>query len=121
VKIIVAEDDRAVRELVEFKLSSAGHDVRLEEDGQAALDAIRSDRPDVVVLDWMMPNLTGIEVCEAIRADPELAGLPVLLLTARAQEADMERGKAAGVDEYLVKPFSPKDLLERVEKLVRNR
>lgn len=116
-RILVAEDDRAVRELVEFKLSSAGHDVQLVEDGQAALDAVRASRPDVVVLDWMMPNLTGIEVCEAIRADDSLSDLPVLLLTARAQEADVERGRAAGADDYLVKPFSPNDLLSRVEAL----
>ena len=118
-RIIVAEDDRAVRELVEFKLSSAGHEVQMEEDGQAALDAIKASPPDVVVLDWMMPHLTGIEVCMAIRADPELAHIPVLLLTARAQEADVEKGRQAGADDYLVKPFSPRDLLARVEGLKR--
>lgn len=118
-RIIVAEDDRAVRELVDFKLSTAGHEVQMEEDGQAALDAIKASPPDVVVLDWMMPNLTGIEVCTAMRADPDLEHIPVLLLTARAQEADVEKGREAGADDYLVKPFSPRDLLARVEGLKR--
>ena len=117
-RILVVEDDPVVRELIEFKLSSAGHDVMLEPDGEAGLAKARSEKPDVVILDWMMPKLTGLEVCEAIRADEAISGTKVLLLTARAQEADVERGFAAGVDDYLLKPFSPRELLARVDALV---
>jgi len=116
-KILVVEDDPVVRELIEFKLSSAGHEVRLEADGQAGLDAAKADKPDLVILDWMMPKLTGLQVCEAIRADEVISGTSVLLLTARAQESDVEKGFAAGANDYLLKPFSPRELLARVEAL----
>jgi DNA-binding response OmpR family regulator len=75
-------------------------------------------RPDLVILDLMMPGMSGLEVCRFIRADPELTGTPVILLTARAQAADIEAGKAAGVDEYLTKPFSPRELAVRVSSLL---
>lgn len=116
-KILVVEDDPVVRELIEFKLSSAGHDVHLEADGQAGLDAAKARKPDLIILDWMMPKLTGIQVCEAIRADATIADTAVLLLTARAQESDVEAGFAAGANDYLLKPFSPRELLSRVEAL----
>lgn len=116
-KILVVEDDPVVRELIEFKLSSAGHEVLLEADGEAGLNAVRTARPDIVILDWMMPKLTGLEVCAAIRADEDIADMSVLLLTARAQESDVEQGFAAGVNDYLLKPFSPRELLSRVEAL----
>lgn len=118
-KLVVAEDDPVVRELIEWKLGAAGHEVVLEADGQAGLAAVRRERPDVVILDWMMPNMTGLEACEAIRADAAIAGTPVLLLTARAQEADVEKGFAAGATDYLLKPFSPRELLNRVEALAQ--
>ncbi|HUR50255.1 MAG TPA: response regulator [Acidimicrobiales bacterium] len=116
-KIVVVEDDPVVRELIEFKLSSAGHEVLLEADGEAGLNTVKTARPDLVILDWMMPKLTGLEVCEAIRADAEISDMSVLLLTARAQESDVEKGFAAGVNDYLLKPFSPRELLSRVEAL----
>lgn len=118
-KVLVVEDDPVVRELIEWKLAAAGHEVLLAEDGAAGLERAKSDRPDVMVVDWMMPKLTGLEVCEAVRADDDLSHTPVLLLTARAQESDVERGYAAGVDDYLMKPFSPRELLTRVEALTR--
>lgn len=116
-KILVVEDDPVVRELIEFKLSSAGHQVLLEADGEAGLNAARTARPDLVILDWMMPKLTGLQVCEAIRADEEISDVALLLLTARAQESDVEKGFAAGANDYLLKPFSPRELLSRVEAL----
>ena len=116
-KILVVEDDAVVRELIEFKLSGAGHQILLEADGEAGLSTAKTARPDLVILDWMMPKLTGLEVCEAIRADESIAGIPVLLLTARAQESDVEKGFAAGANDYLLKPFSPRELLSRVETL----
>ena len=116
-KVLVVEDDPVVRELIEWKLAAAGHEVLLADDGEAGLRRAKVDKPDAVIVDWMMPKLTGLEVCQAIRADEELADTPVLLLTARAQESDVERGYAAGVDDYLMKPFSPRELLTRLEGL----
>ena len=116
-KILVVEDDAVVRELIEFKLSGAGYQILLEGDGEAGLATAKTERPDIIILDWMMPKLTGLQVCEAIRADDSIGKTPVLLLTARAQESDVEKGFAAGANDYLLKPFSPRELLARVEAL----
>jgi two-component system, OmpR family, response regulator MtrA len=117
-KILVAEDDSDLRLLVSLKLESAGHQVISVEDGSSAATHCSAMRPDLVILDLMMPGMSGLEVCRFIRADPELAQTPVILLTARAQAADIEAGKAAGVDEYLTKPFSPRELAGRVDSLL---
>ncbi|GAA4112723.1 hypothetical protein GCM10022215_09310 [Nocardioides fonticola] len=117
-RILIADDDLDIRELVEFKLASLGHDVTVVSDGRAALAACREQRPDLAVLDVMMPGLTGLAAVAEIRADPELAGLPVILLTARAQEDDVATGLEAGADEYVTKPFSPRELAARVEALL---
>jgi two-component system, OmpR family, response regulator MtrA len=109
--VLVADDDEDIRRLVVMKLRSAGHEVTHVGDGDAALAALTADPPDLAVLDLMMPGLTGVQVCEAIRADPALAHVPVVLLTARAQERDQAEGLAAGADAYLSKPFRPKALL----------
>ena len=114
-RILIADDDLDIRELVEFKLLSLGHDVEVVADGQAALAACRARRPDLAVLDVMMPGLSGLDAVAAIRADPQLAGLPVILLTARAQEDDVATGLEAGADDYVTKPFSPRELAQRVE------
>jgi DNA-binding response OmpR family regulator len=116
--ILVIEDDTDIRALVEAKLTQSGHDVHTENDGEAGLAAVRSLAPDLVILDWMLPRLTGLEVCVAMRADDDLTHIPVILLTARAQEADLERGFAAGADDYLTKPFSPRELATRVAVLL---
>jgi two-component system response regulator MtrA len=117
-RILVADDDVDVRTLIVLKLESSGHEVVGVEDGAAAVEACRELRPDLVVLDMMMPGMSGLDACAAIRADPDLAGTPVVLLTARAQAADVDAGLAAGVDEYLTKPFSPRELAGRVEALL---
>jgi DNA-binding response OmpR family regulator len=117
-RILVADDDVDIRELVEFKLSTLGHDVVAVSDGAAAIDACRAQRPDLAVLDVMMPGVSGLDAIRAIRADPTLAGLPVILLTARAQESDVETGFDSGADDYITKPFSPRELASRVEALL---
>ena len=117
-KVLVVDDDADIRGLIEMKLTGAGYEVVLEADGEAGLAAALQEKPDLVVLDWMMPGLTGIEVCRAIRDDPRTARTAVLLLTARAQETDIERGFAAGADDYLVKPFSGRELKIRVQALL---
>jgi DNA-binding response OmpR family regulator len=116
--IVIVDDDSDIRGLLEFKLSAAGHTVTAEADGEAGLAAILDVRPELVVLDWMMPRMSGIEVCLELRKDPELAGIPVLFLTAKAQESDVQRGFAAGGNDYVVKPFSPRELSSRIDALL---
>ena len=114
--VLVVDDDPVIADLVAFRLGRLGLEVSVESDGEAGLAAARSLRPDLVVLDWMMPRMNGLEVCRALRADtdPALARTPVVLLTAKAQEPDLERGFAAGATDYIVKPFSPRELATRV-------
>ena len=117
-RIVVADDDVDIRELVEFKLTTLGHDVVAVSDGAAAIDACRAQRPDLAVLDVMMPGVSGLDAIRAIRSDPSLADLPVILLTARAQESDVETGFDSGADDYITKPFSPRELASRVQALL---
>ena len=117
-RILVADDDVDIRELVEFKLTSLGHDVVAVSDGAAAVDACRDQRPDLAVLDVMMPGMSGLDAVRLIRAEAHLATLPVILLTARAQESDVETGFGSGADDYITKPFSPRELAHRVAALL---
>ena len=114
-RIVVADDDVDIRELVEFKLSTMGHDIVAVGDGAAAIAACREQKPDLAVLDVMMPGVSGLDAIRMIRAD---ADLPVILLTARAQESDVETGFDSGADDYITKPFSPRELAARVEALL---
>ncbi|HEX2192449.1 MAG TPA: response regulator [Acidimicrobiales bacterium] len=123
--VLVIDDDPDIRELVAWKLGQAGFAVLAEGDGESGLAAARgragdrpSVHPDLVLVDWMMPKLSGIEVCRALREDPATADIPVILLTAKAQESELERGRAAGADDCIVKPFSPREMLKRVEALL---
>ena len=113
-RIVVADDDPDIRDLVVFKLRQAGHDVEAVEDGAAAVATCQASPPDLVVLDVMMPGMGGLDATRALRLDPRLARVPVILLTARAQESDIEQGFGAGADDYVVKPFSPRELASRV-------
>jgi two-component system response regulator MtrA len=117
-KIVVADDDVDVRMLVALKLRHSGYDVIDVGDGAAAVEACRDERPDLVVLDLMMPVMSGLEACRAIKSEPGLADVPVVLLTARAQNTDVDAGLAVGADAYVTKPFSPKELAARVESLL---
>ncbi len=117
-RILVADDDVDIRELVEFKLSTMGHDIVAVGDGAAAVEACRAQKPDLAVLDVMMPGVSGLDAIREIRSDPALADLPVILLTARAQESDVETGFDSGADDYITKPFSPRELASRVEALL---
>ncbi|MDP9406895.1 MAG: response regulator [Actinomycetota bacterium] len=119
--LLIAEDDPDIRELISFRLSAAGHAVTAVEDGPSALDAAADALPDLVLLDVMMPGLSGIDVCRALRAQPETADLPVILLTARSQEADVQAGFRAGADDYMTKPFSPRELVSRINALLARR
>jgi DNA-binding response OmpR family regulator len=116
--ILVADDDMDIRDLVAFKLEQAGFDVTAVDNGLAALTAARQVLPDLVVLDVMMPGMSGIDVCRELRGDRNTSDLPIILLTARAQEGDVEVGFGVGADDYIVKPFSPRELVSRVEAVL---
>ncbi|TNM67442.1 response regulator [Streptomyces sp. NP160] len=116
--VLVADDDLDIRELVAFKLTQAGFEVRSVPDGAAALDAARAGGVDIAVLDLMMPGLSGLDVCAELRRTPATAELPVIMLTARAQDQDVASGFAAGADDYVVKPFSPRELVSRVQAVL---
>ena len=114
--VLVVDDDPVVADLVAFRLQRLGLQVTVQTDGETGLAAARRLRPDLVVLDWLMPRMDGLEVCRALRADadPALARTPVLMLTAKSQEPDLERGFAAGATDFVAKPFSTRELVSRV-------
>ena len=113
--VLVVDDDPVVADLVAFRLQRLGLQVTVETDGETGLAAARRLRPDLVVLDWLMPRMDGLEVCRALRADADtaLARTPVLMLTAKSQEPDLERGFAAGATDFVAKPFSTRELVSR--------
>ena len=117
-RILVADDDVDIRELIEFKLSTLGHEIVAVSDGAAAVDVCRDDKPDLAVLDVMMPGMSGLDAVRVIRSDEAMADIPVILLTARVKEADVETGFDSGADDYITKPFSPRELASRVQALL---
>jgi len=117
-RILIADDESHIRRILEFNLKRAGYEVLTTEDGQAALALALSARPDLVILDVSMPELTGLDVCRRLKADAALEATPVFLLTARGQESDAEAGRVAGADQFFTKPFSPKHLVEQVRNAV---
>jgi len=119
--VLVADDDDDIRDLVAFRLDRAGYEVLRAGDGQQALDLAKEHVPDLAVLDVMMPKLTGYDVTRELRADATTSRIPVILLTARVQEADVARGFEAGADDYVKKPFSPQELKARVQAVLGRR
>ncbi|MCT2400273.1 phosphate regulon transcriptional regulator PhoB [Novosphingobium mangrovi (ex Huang et al. 2023)] len=117
--VLVVEDDTALCELLTWNLSAEGYEVRATGDGEEALLMVREQMPDAIILDWMIEQVPGIEVCRQLRKDKETAQVPILMLTARGEEEDMIRGFKTGADDYVTKPFSPRELLVRVEALLR--
>ena len=119
--VLVADDDRDILALVAIRLERAGYRVVQATDGTEALGLALQHEPDLAVLDLMMPGLTGLEVTRALREDERTRHLPVILLTARVQESDLEAGLAAGATAYVAKPFSPQELCDRVEAILEAR
>jgi len=117
-KILIADDDQDIVELVNYKLTQSGYDVTVVADGKAALEMAREVRPDLMILDVMMPFHSGIDVTLEARKDPDLSKVPIILLTAKSMEQDTERGFAAGATDYMTKPFSPRELLSRVQAVL---
>jgi DNA-binding response OmpR family regulator len=120
-RILLAEDEQQIGDMVALKLANAGHDVVRVGDGEAALAAAERDRPDVIILDVMMPLVDGFAVLGRLKANPDLRTIPVIMLTARGEERDVLSGLQAGAADYIVKPFSLKELLARVEVTLRRR
>jgi DNA-binding response OmpR family regulator len=118
-KILIVEDEQDILDLVRLYLEKEGYRVCTAVTGQDALKQVKAERPDLVVLDLMLPGLDGIEVCKRLRADPATALLPIIMLTAKAEEADTIVGLELGADDYVTKPFSPKALMARVKALFR--
>jgi DNA-binding response OmpR family regulator len=120
-RILLAEDEQQIGDMVAFKLANSGHQVVRVVDGEAALAAAERDSPDVIILDVMMPLVDGFAVLGRLKANPDLRTIPVIMLTARGEERDVLSGLQAGAADYIVKPFSLKELLARVEVALRRR
>lgn len=118
-KLLLVEDDPALSELLEFRFQKEGYDVRVTPDGDDALVLAAEELPDLVILDWMIEGTSGLEVCRRLRRDKSTAHVPIIMLTAREAEDDRIRGLETGADDYLTKPFSPRELLARVNAVLR--
>lgn len=119
--VLVVEDDRSLARVLEYNLNNAGYDTVCATDGHSALNQVRLELPDLIILDVMLPVIDGLEVCRRLRADSETGDIPILMLTAKGEESDQLAGFSMGVDDYVVKPFSVKILLERVKVLLRRK
>ena len=118
-RILVVEDDHDIAGLIEHYLRKAGHDVRRLSDGSAVMPHLSREPADLVILDLMLPGIDGLLVCQALRSEPPTASIPVIMLTARAEESDRLTGFELGADDYVTKPFSPRELTARVTALLR--
>ncbi len=117
--ILVVEDEHDIAELIRFNLQAEGFGVATAADGEAALAVVRQRQPSLVILDWMLPGMSGLEVCRRLRADAATTVLPILILTAKSTEVDRVLGLEMGADDYVTKPFSPRELVARVRALLR--
>jgi two-component system, OmpR family, alkaline phosphatase synthesis response regulator PhoP len=117
-KILIADDNENIREALTYLLEDEGYKLWMAKDGAEALKEVRNVRPDILFLDIMMPEMNGYDVCRIIKNDPELSKTYVIMLTAKGQVAEQERGKEVGADEYIVKPFSPMEILSKIKKLL---
>ena len=118
-RVLVVEDEPAQREVLAYNLEAEGFVVSRAGDGEEALLLVEEDLPDIIVLDWMMPNLSGIEVCRRLKIKPETRSIPVIMLSARSEEIDKVRGLETGADDYVVKPYSVIELMARVRSQLR--
>jgi two-component system, OmpR family, phosphate regulon response regulator PhoB len=118
-QVLIVEDERPIREMISFGLKRAGFDVREAEDCRSARALLADRRPDLILVDWMLPDMSGLELTRALKRDRELRDLPIILLTARAEESDKVAGLDGGADDYVTKPFSPRELLARINAVLR--
>lgn len=117
--IVIAEDEKSVAELLRYNLESEGYETAIAGDGDEAMLLLDERIPDLMLLDWMLPKISGIEICRRVRTRQETANLPIIMLTARTEEADRIRGLETGADDYVTKPFSTNELMARVKAVLR--
>lgn len=118
-RVLIVEDDPALIEVLQYNLQSEGFETAIAMDGEAGLAAIDEEEPDLIIMDWMLPNLSGVEACRRIRRRQVGSELPVIMLTAKGEERDRVQGLESGADDYMVKPFSPSELIARVRAVLR--
>ncbi|MBS0510448.1 MAG: response regulator [Proteobacteria bacterium] len=117
-KILIADDEQNIVISLEFLMKREGYEVTIANDGEEAVQRIREGRPDLVLLDVMMPRKSGFDVCQEVRADPALASVRIMMLTAKGRDTEVSKGLALGADAYMTKPFSTKELVEKVRSLL---
>ena len=120
-KILIAEDERDIRDLITFTLRFAGYEVVAASNGEEAVTLAQQEKPDLILMDVRMPRMTGYEACAAIKADPSLQDTPVMFLSAKGQESEIQAGLSVGADEYLLKPFAPDQLTARIQTILAHR
>jgi len=118
-KLVVIEDEDDIREVIEHNLSREGYCVKSSSDGYHGYELVKREAPDLVLLDLMLPGMNGMEVCKKLRKDPVARSIPIIMVTAKSEESDVVRGLGLGADDYLTKPFSPRELVERVKAVLR--
>lgn len=119
--ILLVEDEPGIQELLKLNLGQAGHQVTAASDAEDALQYLKSALPDVILLDWMLPGMSGIDLCKRLRADNRYQPVPIIMLTARGEEQDRVAGLDTGADDYITKPFSPRELVSRIRAVLRRR
>ncbi|HCI20151.1 MAG TPA: DNA-binding response regulator, partial [Alphaproteobacteria bacterium] len=119
IRILIADDEPNQLELLSYNLSSADFEVLRASDGQQALEMVEEHRPDLAIIDWMMPHMSGIDLCRKLRSRNETKNMPIIILSARGEEGDRTLGLDIGADDYISKPFSPRELISRVRALLR--
>ena len=119
-KVLIADDEQNIVISLEFLMKREGYQVEVANDGEEAVRRIRASRPDLVLLDVMMPKKSGFEVCQEIRSDPEMAGIRILMLTAKGRDTDVAKGLALGADAYMTEPFSTRELVDKVRSLLEH-
>lgn len=119
--ILLVEDEPGIQELLKLNLGQAGHQVTAASDAEDALQYLKTALPDVILLDWMLPGMSGIDLCKRLRADSRYQPVPIIMLTARGEERDKVTGLDTGADDYITKPFSPRELVSRIRAVLRRR
>ena len=118
-KIFIVEDEKSIITLIKYNLEKEGYKVSSSENGEEALKEIKESAPDLVLLDWMLPDLSGVEICKQLKKSAQYKSIPIIMLTAKGEEEDKVRGLNVGADDYVTKPFSYPELLARIEALLR--
>ncbi len=118
-KVLVVDDEEYIQHILNFSFGAEGYEVITAGNGEEAIAKAKAEKPDVIVLDIMLPKMDGYEACKRLKSDPQTKGIPIILLTAKGREADRKLGSQAGADDYVVKPFSPGRLIERVEGMLK--